>query len=435
MEQKPQLSSNWKAPFFAIWFGQAFSLLGSGVVQFVLVWWLTIETGSATVLAGATLVAMLPQILLGPLAGPLVDRWNRRRILIVADGIIALSTLWLISLLSIGAMQVWHVYAVMLIRSAAGAFHFPAMQASTTLMVPREQLARVAGLNQTLQGVTNIASPALGALLLHVSELRAALAVDIVTAALAILPLFFIMIPQPPRTSDTADDNERSYWQDMRSGLRYVWRWPGLMLILLIATVSNFLLTPAFSLMPLLVKSEFGGDAGLLATLEGLFGIGVIAGGLALSAWGGFRRRIVTSLMGLIGIGVGVIAIGLAPATTVWLAIAGMFLTGIMHSMTNGPISAVLQSIVAPNMQGRVLSLVTSLATAMTPLSLLVAGPVAEALGVPAWIFIGGAATGLMGVAGFFVPAILDIENNGTAAESKAPDSEPFTAADIATFS
>jgi DHA3 family macrolide efflux protein-like MFS transporter len=435
MEQKPQLSSNWKAPFFAIWFGQAFSLLGSGVVQFVLVWWLTIETGSATVLAGATLVAMLPQILLGPLAGPLIDRWNRRLILMVADGIIALSTLWLLSLFSIGAMQVWHVYAVMLIRSAAGAFHFPAMQASTTLMVPREQLARVAGLNQTIQGVTNIASPALGALLLHVSELRAALAVDIVTAALAILPLFFIMIPQPPRTMDTADEGEGSFWQAMRTGLRYVWRWPGLMLILLIATVSNFLLTPAFSLMPLLVKSEFGGDAGLLATLEGLFGIGVIAGGLALSAWGGFRRRIATSLMGLIGIGVGVIAIGLAPATTVWLAIAGMFLTGIMHSMTNGPISAVLQSIVAPNMQGRVLSLVTSLATAMTPLSLLVAGPVAEALGVPAWIFIGGAATGLMGVAGFFAPAILDIENNGTAVESKAPDSEPFTAADVTTFS
>lgn len=431
MNSTTRPESNWKLPFFTIWIGQAFSLLGSGVVQFALVWWLTIETQSATVLAGATLVAMLPQIVLGPLAGPLVDRWNRRLILIAADGFIALVTLWLIYVYAIGALQVWHVYAAMFVRAAASAFHFPTMQASTTLMVPKEQLSRVAGFNQTLQGATNILSPALGALLLQLFELRAALAVDIVTAVLAVVPLLFIAIPQPPRAATAQAAGDRpSFWQDMRAGLRYVWGWSGLMAILGMAMLINFMLTPAFSLMPLLVNTQFEGNAGLLATMEALFGVGVIAGGLILGAWGGFKRRILTSLVGLIGIGLGTIAIGLTPASAVWLAVAGMFVVGVMESLTNGPLFAVLQAVVAPDMQGRVLSLIGSLATAMTPVSLLVAGPVADALGVRVWYLVGGIACGLLGVIGFFIPAAVHIEDDANAQPAHRPDA-PLAQASI----
>jgi DHA3 family macrolide efflux protein-like MFS transporter len=155
-------------PFFTIWAGQAFSLVGSQVVQFALVWWLTQLTGSATVLATASLVALLPEIVLSPIAGAYVDRWNRRIVMIVADGLIALASLWLAYLFWIGATQVWHVYVILAIRAVGGSFHWPAMQASTSLMVPKEQLTRVAGLNQTLKGVLNIACPPLGALLLAI---------------------------------------------------------------------------------------------------------------------------------------------------------------------------------------------------------------------------------------------------------------------------
>ena len=406
------LPERWAPRFFTIWIGQAFSLLGSGLVQFALVWWLTIETRSPTVLAGATLVAMLPMVLLGPIAGPLIDRWNRRLIMIVADGLIALATLWLIVVFSIGATEVWHVYAVLMIRSAAGAFHMPSMTASTSLMVPKEQLSRVAGLNQTLQGITSILSPALGALLLSLFEVRAVLAVDVVTALLAILPLFFIAIPQPPRRVMSATGQKSSFMQDLRAGLRYVARWPGLLAIILMAMLLNFLVNPAFALLPLLVTTRFAGDAGLLATLEALFGIGVIVGGIVLSAWGGFRKRVFTSMMGLIGLGLGIVAIGVTSAEFVWLAVAGMFLVGAMQSMANGPLFAVLQSVVAPDMQGRVLSLLHSGATAMSPLSLLVAGPIADALGVPVWYGVGGVACMLMGALGFFVPAIVHLEDN-----------------------
>ena len=163
--------ARWAPRFFAIWTGQAFSLLGSMLVQFALVWWLTQTTGSATVLAMATLVAVLPGIVIGPFAGALVDRWNRRLIMIVADSLIALVTLWLIYLYATGRMQVWQVYVAMFLRAALGGFHWPAMQSSTSLMVPKEHLARVAGLNQTMMGVMNIISPPLGALLLSVLPL------------------------------------------------------------------------------------------------------------------------------------------------------------------------------------------------------------------------------------------------------------------------
>ena len=431
MNDSSATTPNWKTRFFAIWIGQAFSLLGSGLVQFVLVWWLTLETGSPTVLAGATLVAMLPQVVLGPFAGPLIDRWNRRVIMIVADGIIALATLALIVIYSLGGMQVWHVYAVMLIRSAAGAFHQPSMAASTALMVPREQLSRVAGLNQAIQGVSGILSPALGALVLGLFELRAALAIDVVTAAIAIAPLFFIAVPQPERSAAATADSSGSFWKELREGLRYVLRWPGLTAILIMAMLINFLLVPAFSLMALLVKNELRGGAVTLASLEALFGIGVIAGGVLLSAWGGFKRRILTSMMGLIGLGASIVVLGVAPAEAMGIALAGALVSGAMQSMTNGPVGAVLQAVVAPEMMGRVMSLIGSLATAMTPLSLLVAGPIAEALGVRAWYIVGGAVCAAMGVIGLFVPAILYLEDNHSRTVStpgEAPAAPSFVA-------
>src|SRR5215203_5475339 len=167
MQNQPQaIPQNWAARFFTVWTGQAFSLFGSALVQFALIWWLTQKSGSATVLAIATLVGMLPQIVLGPFAGALVDRWNRRVIMIVADAAIAISTLWLVYLFSTDVVQIWHVYAVMAFRSLGGAFHFPAMSASTPLMVPEEHLTRVNGLNQTLQGINGLIAPPVGALLI-----------------------------------------------------------------------------------------------------------------------------------------------------------------------------------------------------------------------------------------------------------------------------
>jgi DHA3 family macrolide efflux protein-like MFS transporter len=417
-----QRTPRWAVPFFTIWASQAFSLLGSMLVQFALVWWLTQTTGSATVLATATLAAVLPQVVVGPFAGALVDRWNRRVVMIVADSLIALATLGLIGLYAAGQMQVWHVYVAMFLRAALGAFHWTAMQASTSLMVPHQQLARVAGLNQTLNGAMNIVAPPLGALLLGVLPLSGVLAIDIATALMAVSPLLFIAIPQPVHRLDAAaagsSQARPSMWSDLAAGLRYVAGWPGLLAIIIMAMALNFIINPAFSLMPILVTKHFGGGALQLGWLESAWGVGVVAGGLALSAWGGFRRRVATSLMGVVGMGIGTLAIGLSPASAFALALGGMFFGGFMNPMANGPLFATLQSTVAPEMQGRVMSLVGSGAAAMMPLSLLIAGPVADALGVRVWYVVGGLACAVIGLLAFTVPAIMSVEENHRGAQA-----------------
>ena len=314
-----------------------------------------------------------------------------------------------------GAAQVWHVYVIMFVRSSLSAFHWPAMQASTSLMVPEQHLSRVAGINQALSGTMNIIAPPLGALLLGVLPMQGILAIDIVTALLAVTPLFFIRIPQPAGAAPLAGrpSAKPSVWQDMREGFRYVWGWPGLLAILLMATVLNFLSNPAFALLPILVTKHFGGQALELGWVNSAWGIGVVAGGLVLGVWGGFKRRMVTSMIGLVGMGLGILVIGVAPATMFVLALGGMLLAGFANPITNGPLFAILQSVVAPEMQGRVMSLVGSIASAMSPLSLLVAGPLADALGVRVWYWISGGTFILIAIVAVLTPAIMNLDRKG----------------------
>jgi DHA3 family macrolide efflux protein-like MFS transporter len=418
MEKAAHDPRKWRIPFFTIWTGQAFSWVGSRVLEFALVWWLTQRTGSATVLATATLMWVIPQVFLGPIAGAYVDRWNRRVVMIVADSLIALMALWLAVLFWTDSMQVWHVYAGLLVRAIGGNFHWPAMQASTSLMVPERHLTRVAGLNQTMNGALNVIGPPLGAMLVALLPFEGIMLMDVGTAMFAIAPLFFVHVPQPERGSMGSEDgretagSQPSVWSDVRDGLRYVWSWPGLLAVLIMATILNFVVNPAFSLMPLLVTQHFGGDALQLGWLESSWGIGLVLGGLLLSAWGGFRRRVYTALMGIVLQGLGVMLIGLAPATALWLAVAGMFMAGAMNALVNGPLFAALQAIVAPDIQGRVFTVVLSMASAAFPLSLAVAGPIADAVGVRPWYVVGGALSVVMGLGAFFVPVIVNIEQN-----------------------
>jgi DHA3 family macrolide efflux protein-like MFS transporter len=412
--QTSPIPERWAAKFFTIWTGQAFSLVGSALVQFALVWWMTKTTGSATVLATATLVALLPQILLGPFVGALVDRWNRRLIMIVADTMIAAATGVLILLFANGNVQIWHVYAILLVRSLGGAFHGPAMTASTSLMVPRQHLARLAGFNQTMQGLLSIFAPPLGALLIGLLPMHGVLAIDICTAALAVLPLLVLTIPNPPRQMAQANGTAKktTYWQDLREGFTYVVKWPGLFGLILLAMMLNFLLVPSSSLIPLVITKVFGKGVAELGWAETAFGVGVVIGGLVLGAWGGFKRKIVTSLIGVMGIGAGVILTGAAPTNLFFLILVANFIVGVTQVFANGPLTAIFQTAIEPDMQGRVFSLISTGATAMMPLSLLVAGPISDWLGVRIWYLVGGGLCILVTLAAFSIPAIMNIEQN-----------------------
>ena len=393
-------------PFFTVWTGQVFSLLGSELVQFALVWWLTTTTGSAMVLALATMMAVLPRVFVSPVAGALVDRWNRRTVMMMADGLSALAIVVLAVLFAVDAVQVWHVYVVMFVRAACGAFHWPAMQASTTLMVPEGHLARVAGLNEALRGMGAIVAPPLGALLLTVLPMQGVLAVDVVTAILAISPLFFVHIPQPERTETAAQASRPSMVADLAEAARFLRAWPGILMIIVIAVLGNLLIFPAVSLQPLLVTEHFGGDALQLAWLQSAFGVGMVSGGITLSVWGGFKRRSLTGLLALALGGVGFAAIGVAPANGFPMALGSMFFAWFMNPIANGSLTAVLQIIVPADMQGRVFNLLQSASGAMVPLGLIIAGPLADVLGVRIWFLIAGIAMAVMGIGALFVPAI-----------------------------
>lgn len=400
---------SWKPLFFTIWGGQVFSLLGSRIVQFALVWWLTKTTGSGTVLATATMAAIIPGVVLGPFIGPLIDRWNRRAIMLIADSLIALATALLAVLFALEMAEIWHIYVIMFARSIGGSFHWPSMQASTTLMVPKQHYSRIAGLNQSLQGIASIIGPALGALLLELLPMQGVLMIDVVTAAIAVTPLLFIAIPQPKIVSQ----ERPPFVRDMVEGFRFLISWPGLLGVVSIAALLNFLFAPAGSLIPLLVTNHFGGGAFHLAGLQMATGIGIIVGGLLLTVWGGFKNRIATALFGVIFLGAGALLLGLTPPTLFALALVATLISGIMQPIVNGSFMAALQASTPPDLQGRLFSLTGSATGAMMPLGLALAGPLSDRLGANTWFLIGGGACILLGVVALFIPSIMMLEAQG----------------------
>ena len=399
-------------PFFVIWSGQACSLLGSQLVQFALVWWLTKATGSATVLALASLAALLPQVLLGPIAGALVDRWSRRAIMIAADLAIALATLVLAGLFWLGIAAIWQIYALLLIRASGAAFHWPAMQASTSLMVPERQLARVAGLNQTLGGVAGIFIPPLGALAIELWPMQGILAIDVATALPAVMSLALISIPQPPRERAVEPAGQASVWDDMREGLRFIMGWKALLMLAAIGVVINMLGRAAGALTPLLITQHFQGGAAELGWLQSAEGIGAVAGGVTLGVWGGLRRRVVTQMLALVLDGLAIVAIGLSPREAFGLAVAIIFFVGFLEAFILGLSGAIAQAIIPPEVQGRVFALLISVTQGLAPLGLLLAGPTADAFGIRFWWVLTGIIVAAMGGGALLVPQIVHIEDH-----------------------
>jgi DHA3 family macrolide efflux protein-like MFS transporter len=422
-------SKDWKRPFFTFWVGQVISLLGSSLVQFAVVWWMTVQTGSGLVLGTASALNYVPQIFLGPFVGALVDRWNRRLVMILSDLAVALSTLVMVLLFWSGQIQIWHIYVIILIRSLGAAFQWPAMMATTSLMVPEGQLTRIGGLNQAMQGGIQIAGPPLGALLLGLLPIYGVLSVDILTAALAILPLLFIFVPQPAETPVGEVITPRVVLADVKVGFRYIISWPGLLGVIILAIFLNALMNPSFVMIPLLVREHFNGGAWHLGAIESAGGIGMIMGGLLLTVWGGFRKRVVTALVGTIIMSLAILSVGLIPPTMFSLVIVAFLIDGVANTAQNASFFAIMQARVAAHMQGRVFTLMQSLIVAVAPISTILAGSLVEKWGAARFFLIAGGAGVLGGVAAFFVPTIMSIEKNGHAlsTEEEIQTRQPMT--------
>jgi len=401
------IPENWAARFYTLWAGQALSLLGSQLVQFAIIWYLTQTTNSATTLAFASMMGLLPQVFLSPFIGTWVDRGNRRLFMIVADTTVAVATVCLAVLFMLDIVQIWHIYLVLFFRAVAGGFHHSAFGASVVLLVPKEQLARVQGFNQALYGGLNIVSAPLGAYLLSIVPMQGILGIDISTALIAVTIVFFTQIPQPEKTSSEPS----TFWQDFAAGFRYIMAWRGLVILLGMVMVINFFANGTEPLTPLLITNHFQGDAPKLGLWLSLFSAGMLGGGMILGIWGGFKRKIVTAQIGLILMGLTMAIVGIVPREMFILGLIANTTMGLLLPIINGSYGATLQGTIAPDMQGRVFAFILSAASLVSPIGLIVAGPFADRFGIQPWFLIAGITCSLMGIIGFLIPDVMGIES------------------------
>ena len=400
---------NWKPRFFAIWTGQALSLIGSVLTNFVLVWWITQTTGSASALAAAGIAALLPVAIFSPPGGALADRFSRRAIMFVTDVITAGCMVVLVLLFATERIELWHAYTLMFVRATMQAFQQPAAAASTVNLVPPEFVPRAAGMNQALQGVLSIAGAPLGALAMSALPIQGALSIDIVTALVGVTPLLLFRIPQPLAPEY---EGPHSLLHSMMEGARYVLRSRGLRELYFVIGLVVFTVMPTFALTPLLVTQHFGGGINQVAIMEGIAGIGVILGGVAISVWPPTRGRIVVALLSFSASCGAVALTALSGSQMLWLAIVWWFISGVTFSTGNAPMTTIMQTTIPNVMQGRAFSLLNMVFGLAGPLGLLIAGPMGEAFGVRMVFIVGGTLSAIICAGGLLSPALRNIEGS-----------------------
>ena len=361
--------------FMIIWIGQLISQIGSGLTGFALAVWIFDQTRQATPFTFTVLLTTIPRLLLSPLAGSLADRHNRRHLMLLADTGNALVTLAVVGLLWTGSLQVWHIYLIASLGAVFGAFQEPAFTASVAMLVPKEQLARASGLSQLGHAVEMLVAPVIAGALFVTIGLRGIVLVDFVTYFFAVGALLLVRIPQPARAeSEQAAGPRSGVWADTAFGWRYLRERPGLFGLLVYFALVNFLLNIATVLTGPLVLSRY--SAAVLGPVQMASGLGMLVGSLAMSAWGGPKRRI-NAVIGFIGLAaLGLLVTGVRPEAV--FAGAGLFVLLFSVPFASASSQAIFQTKVAPAVQGRVFAMRSMISRSMTPLAFALAGPLAD---------------------------------------------------------
>lgn len=374
--------------FTVVWLGQMISLLGTGMTRFALTIWAWQTTGEATALALVGFFSFGPTVLLSPVAGALVDRWNRKLVMMFSDLAAGLATIVILLLFASGNLQMWHLYLAGAFAGAFEAFQFPAYSAAVTTMLPKRQYTRANGMLGLLEPASQIASPLLAGFLLAITDLSVILVIDVITFSVAIGLLLLVHIPQPMIT-EAGRRSRSNLWQESLYGFRYIFERPSLLGLQLIFLAGNFVASGALILLPAFILARANNDQIVLGSVQSMFGIGGVVGGVLLSLWGGPKRRIHGVLIGwaLGGLFEGVL-MGLGRALSLWSISA--FLSGLFIPFINGSNQAIWQAKVAPDVQGRVFAARRLVAQISFPLALLLAGPLADHVFGPAMMPGGG---------------------------------------------
>jgi MFS family permease len=365
--------------FYVIWFGQLVSTLGSGLTGFALGVWIYENTSSVTLFAVNTFAYMATTVLVSPFAGALVDRLNRRLVMILSDAGAGLSTLAIWLLILTGKMEIWHIYIVTVFNAAFTAFQFPAHSAATTMLVPKEQLGRAGGMVQIGQAISQLFSPALAGALFVSAGLETIVMIDFVTFIVAVLTLLTVRIPEPERTA-AAKDERGSLLSDINYGWRYIVDRKGLLYWMLYIAGLNFSFGIFNTLLsPLMLELGDAQQAGFVASI---IGAGMLIGTLIMSVWGGPKRRFFAVAASGFWMGLCVLAMGAQPSMTL-IGIVGFFMM-LALPILNGNSRAMWQTKVPADVQGRVFSVRRVIGQFTYPISALIAGPLVDNLLQPA---------------------------------------------------
>ena len=384
---------NWQRQFFTIYLGQGFSLLTSSAIQFSIIWWITVTTGSALALTIASIVGLLPQAILGPFAGVLIDRYNRRTIMIMADSAIAFCSLALSTTFVLGTPSLIVVYAVLFLRSLGETFHKTALQASIPRLVPESYLTKANGLGQMVQSACSMAGPMLGAFLMSITSLRFALYVDVLGATLAVLTLSAVTIPK----GIEAAPSSATVMQEMRLGIRTIRENKVLMTLCVAILLSTIVFLPLGTLLPLIVRLRFNGSAWHNGLVQTLFSAGMLTAAMVIGITGGFKKQFLMMSLGILAMGVCSVIGGLLPGNAFWLFTVVVFVMGTTGMVSNIPFTTYVQRTVPQQHLGKVIALITSVMSLAAPIGMLIAGPLSQLIGTNNWMILSGAATLIVG--------------------------------------
>lgn len=383
----------WKRDILVFLISQNLSLFGSSLVQYAITWHITLTTQSGTMMALAIICGFVPSFFISPLGGVWADRYDRKRLIVLSDGAIAVTTLLVAVLYTIGRGSIPLLLVAMAVRALGAGVQVPAVNAMVPDIVPEAQLLRVNGIIGSVRAVVNIATPALSAFLLSVAPFASLFYIDVVTAAIAIFLMATVL--QVTRTPHE-DSHSGSQLSEIRQGLIYIRDHTLIRTLFIYIALFYALISPLAFLTPLQVSRTFGNDVWRLGTLEVFFGAGMILGGALIAGVLHTKKPLHILLASMVIFTV--TTLYLALIGNFFLYIAGIFISGIALPLYNSPFITIIQKEADPRVVGRVFSVEMMISSAFMPLSMLLFGPLSDIISVELILVITSVAMGLMSV-------------------------------------
>ena len=419
--------------FSLVWLGQFVSLIGSQMTRFGLTIWAWQVTGRATALALVGLFSLVPMLIFSPIAGAVVDRWSRKKLMILGDLVAGVSTIFLLILFLIGEMELWHIYLVAVVSGTGEAFQRPAYMAAISTMIPKKHYGRAQGMIGMVASATTIVAPMAAGALLGFIGINGIMFIDVGTFLFAISMLFLVRIPQPAESSE-GKKARGSMWRESAFGFHFLLDRKPLLIMLMSFATLNLVLTFTFSIMAPMILARTGTNEVMLATVMTFFGIGGVAGGAVMSIFGTPMKRVRGLYLSILGsMLLGPTLLGIGSSLPLWAA--GAFFVVFFAQFASGTSGVIWQTKVPHDVQGRVFAYRGMIASIASPIGMILAGTLADYVfepmmqvgnwganafgqlvgtgpgaGMGLMMVLAGGVGVILGLSGFIIPSIRNLE-------------------------